>query len=648
MKKIFLLGLLILFVFSGCNKFSNNEKPENPDPEGIQVSEDFNWRMARTINFDIKNTIETLLKITSLDQSVIYYKGTHPGDNMNYNVRISIPYTVNNVLVNGVECDITSGQVQLNELADFGNTGPEIEGYSGIKGVDLTNYCLSFDGIDDYVDLGDISELNNVAAFTIEGWANQANVTATETIFSKLDDGNNDIIITSVGGRLDIHLGNGTNSFGYWGNYSTEISNNTWFHWAIVFDGGSVANADKLKLYINGNTTPKVLAFIGAIPSTTSSGLSGNNAILSTTYFFTGFMDEVRIWSDVRTPTEITDNYNKIISPSSANLVANWRMDEGSGTTLYDETTSDYDATINGCTWALYVNSWDSDGDGVTDLNDDYEMDATRAHDNYFPAAGTGTLVFEDLWPSYGDFDFNDLVMGYRFKTVTNASDEVVEIFATFTTRANGAYFHNGFGFELPDAVDGIKTNVVVTGYSHTQGIITIDGTTKLESGQTNPVVIVIDDISDILGLGTNTHNGLPYVTPVSTTITMTVSGGGPFTAANFSLDTWNPFIFVNQVRGREVHLLDYAPTDLVDVAYFNTYDDASVPATNDYYKSSNDLPWALDIPIEFEYAFERIYMPNAYLHFVEWAESEGTLFTDWYSNTAAGYRNNSNIYTAP
>jgi LruC domain-containing protein len=27
---------------------------------------------------------------------------------------------------------------------------------------------------------------------------------------------------------------------------------------------------------------------------------------------------------------------------------------------------------------------------------------------------GTGTIAFEDLWPSYGDYDFNDVALNYQ------------------------------------------------------------------------------------------------------------------------------------------------------------------------------------------------------------------------------------------
>jgi LruC domain-containing protein len=92
----------------------------------------------------------------------------------------------------------------------------------------------------------------------------------------------------------------------------------------------------------------------------------------------------------------------------------------------------------------------------------------------------------------------------------------------------------------------------------------------------------------------------------------------GVFSQANFSLTTWNPFIIVDQTRGHEVHLLDYEPTDLVDNNYFGMWEDDSDPATGKYYKTANNLPWAIDIPIEFAYPVEKVQIIAAHLKFAD------------------------------
>jgi len=646
MQKVITLLIIAVLFLASCQKDKNDSADKTiNDINSLVVDQNFDWKMSKDISFSIFNKTKTSIEITTPDESVVYFKGEHPGNNETLKITVSIPCTENQVLINGDLYDISSGGITVESIRPTQIEGPDIKGYSD-RDVMLTNYCLLFDGVNDKVSLGDISELNSATEFTIEGWANQTSNLADAFIFTKVNDATNDIMIRTVSGNFVIDLGNGSDSYASWGGYS-GVTSGTWFHWAVVYDGAGATDADRLKLYINGNATPVALSFTGTIPAT-SSNLAGYGALLTgAADWFAGYMDEVRVWSVARTGAEINANYDVILDGSTTNLVAAWRMDEGTGTVTDDETTT-YDATIDGCTWTLYANGFDSDSDGTLDLNDDYPLDATRAFDNFFPAADTGTLVFEDVWPCWGDYDFNDVVMGYQFKTVTNTSNEVVEIFATFVIKANGAAnYGNGFGFELPDAVAGIATNVEISGYNHTAGIITVDGTTKLETGQTNPVIIAIDNINSEME-GANTQPAQPYVTPVTFTVKIDVTGGGPFTAGDFSLTTWNPFIYVYQIRDHEVHLADMPGTDLLNTNLYGTCNDSTVVSSGLYYKSATALPWALDFPVDFEYPNELSSIDDAYLHFVEWAESGGTLFTDWYSNTAVGYRNTAKIYNQP
>lgn len=94
-----------------------------------------------------------------------------------------------------------------------------------------------------------------------------------------------------------------------------------------------------------------------------------------------------------------------------------------------------------------------------------------------------------------------------------------------------------------------------------------------------------------------------------------------------------------------EIHLADHIPTDLANQALFGSaQDDTSIGAAK-YYKSANNLPWALDISGDFSYPAEGNDIINTYLEFVNWATSNGATSADWYSNTTSGYRNASLIY---
>jgi len=289
----------------------------------------------------------------------------------------------------------------------------------------------------------------------------------------------------------------------------------------------------------------------------------------------------------------------------------------------------------------------DADGDGIPDAFDDYPADPLRAFNNFYPATGYGTLAFEDLWPGKGDYDFNDLVCDYSFKTVTNASNKVVEMFATFIVKAFGASYHNGFGFQFPDnTVD--QNNLQVTGYDLSPGSYITLGPNGMESGQSKPTFIVYDDAYRIMpwpgtGTGVNTEPGLPYVTPDTVILTIQFNTAD-YEIADVGIDQFNPFIIANLNREVEVHLPDKPPTDLANPAIFGTGYDDSDPGTGRYYKTASNLPWAINIYESFAYPVEEVSVPEAYNHFVEWAESSGALYPDWYQDKP-GYRNDPNIY---
>jgi hypothetical protein len=119
-----------------------------------------------------------------------------------------------------------------------------------------------------------------------------------------------------------------------------DLSTSTWYHIAATSDVSEkdvkiYVNADSKALTQNINNATSIAntaaAFrIGAIDSTASG-------------FFDGLIDDVRVWSDVRTPTEISANYNCSLAGDEANLVGYWRFDNNGE----DSTSNNNDLTNN-------------------------------------------------------------------------------------------------------------------------------------------------------------------------------------------------------------------------------------------------------------------------------------------------------------
>ncbi len=285
----------------------------------------------------------------------------------------------------------------------------------------------------------------------------------------------------------------------------------------------------------------------------------------------------------------------------------------------------------------------DTDKDGVDDYSDEYPEDPERAYNKYSPAKDVfGTLAYEDLWPSKGDYDFNDIVVDYNHKMVMSAKNKVVEMTSTFKTRAIGGAYKNGFGYVLNMNPNKVKS---VKGTSLTESIITTNAN-GTESGQSKAVIIVYDNafahMSPVSGYTVNAVKGSPFVTPHVSEVS--VEFVNPVSTSQLGTWPFNPFIISNKQRGVEIHLPGQQPSDLVDKTLFGTEDDASNSSRNMYFKTKKNHPWAVHIPETFDYPSEKSDIVNAYYYFETWAESGGKVYPDWYKDKDI-YRNNDYIY---
>lgn len=293
----------------------------------------------------------------------------------------------------------------------------------------------------------------------------------------------------------------------------------------------------------------------------------------------------------------------------------------------------------------------DIDEDGVADLDDSYPYDPNKAYKTQFPASGFGTLMYEDLWPGKGDFDFNDLVVDYQYEIVSNANDQVVEANYTFVTRAIGGALHNAFAFQLDSinpakitSVNGTKTNGI------TWTTLNSNGTEVGNESETN--IIVYKDAYELLPTTggfwfMNVEADAPDVGNDTTSISVKfINNGvapeaGTVTSQQMSASKFNPYIIVGQERGREIHLADKRPSSRVNMNYFGTVNDNSIPAQNRYYKTDTNLPWALNMSSSIPYAQEKQDFSDCYLNFNNWAQNGGLTNTDWYTNSNGNRVNN-------
>jgi hypothetical protein len=193
--------------------------------------------------------------------------------------------------------------------------------------------ALSFDGSNDYVDMGDVAVLNNATAFTITTWVKDSDFADGGRLFHKRNGDNNDIMFGIWSdNQFYVEVGNGQNSYGLFSGYSSIVSSGVWYHIAMVYDGLGATDADRLKLYING--VERVMTYpSGSIPSSTAdlSGFPFTVAKERTAGdFFKGLVDEVRIYNRALSVSEVTDLY-RLTTPTGVDtsLKGYWPLDGG-------------------------------------------------------------------------------------------------------------------------------------------------------------------------------------------------------------------------------------------------------------------------------------------------------------------------------
>lgn len=218
------------------------------------------------------------------------------------------------------------------------------------------NNCLRFDGSNDYV-----KTTYNGPIKTIEFWINTNDFNTYQGIVGQRYES------TEKPGNWQMHWSHispnkqlriyayGSTSMSGWsssGNggatYAGDFVTNTefvagkWYHVAITSSG------TELRYYVNGvldNTKANNFVLGGEL--NTSELYFGGSFGNTTLYPFSGMMDEVRVWSVVRSEDEIRQNmYREIPNPASeANLIAYYKCNEVSGTSASDSKNS-YPGTL--------------------------------------------------------------------------------------------------------------------------------------------------------------------------------------------------------------------------------------------------------------------------------------------------------------
>ena len=203
--------------------------------------------------------------------------------------------------------DESMGTTVYDETAnDF--DGDMINGVSW-NGPVWTSYAkvgssaLSFDGINDYVNVLDDASLNPTSAISVEAWFNATDITGqTHPPIVKKTDAN-------AGYALEINSGDSMLRFwvnvgGTWisSPASAALSTLTWYHAVGTYDGSTV------RLYVDGVEQGTGTAQSGTIAPASNPLRIGTDPANAGRYF-NGIIDEVRIYNKALSANEIALQY---------------------------------------------------------------------------------------------------------------------------------------------------------------------------------------------------------------------------------------------------------------------------------------------------------------------------------------------------
>ena len=250
----------------------------------------------------------------------------------------------------------------------------------------------------------------------------------------------------------------------------------------------------------------------------------------------------------------------------------------------------------------------DADGDGIADDQDSYPDDPERATRVRYPAdGGYYTVAFEDLYPKQGDADFNDYVLTARYEADLNAAGEMVRLRGDYTHQARGAGYRHTLHLTLADVI-GANLNLKRFASDNT-----IESESNSVIAEFSGVMILPQSDSTIAASNTQ---------PGSTTLERGKRATFeliPATAVNLTALGPMPFdLFLKVINtGREIH-------------FPGRYQNAD---GSERYIDGAGFPWALLVPGDWRWPYERQNIHAAYPEFQSWYSSSGQFDENWYLN---------------
>jgi Concanavalin A-like lectin/glucanases superfamily/CARDB len=214
---------------------------------------------------------------------------------------------------------------------------------------------LRFVGDGHYAYAWPLEEVSGSSHLTVETWVRfNGSIPNGQTFASAWETLGNQWWFGLDGGQVRVFIGHDNGLPGAVA-VGPNLEPDTWYHMAFAYDGTGATNADRLKIYVNGQSYP--LTFNEAnIPAS----LITQSPTIRVGSYLTANLDEFRIYTTTRNSTDIfNDAQGQVASiqptpiPSatptpgpSVTPIVYWKMEEGTGHTVVDSSGHGHDLKI--------------------------------------------------------------------------------------------------------------------------------------------------------------------------------------------------------------------------------------------------------------------------------------------------------------